>query len=93
MLSNAMNSNTGKIVISVILGLGLAALFRKACEGNNCYVVNSPPKNTVEGKVFQQGGKCFTYNTESSTCDANDSNNANDANNANDSNNANEKTY
>jgi len=36
---NMTKDKYGKIIISVIWGLGLAALFRRVCEGRNCIVI------------------------------------------------------
>ena len=38
----ALNSDTGKILISVLLGLGLASLFREACKGDKCINFEGP---------------------------------------------------
>ena len=32
-------TDSGKIIISIILGLGLASMFRKICNENNCLVI------------------------------------------------------
>ena len=37
-LKQILNSARGKYVLSVLLGLGLATLFRKACISRNCLV-------------------------------------------------------
>ena len=31
-----VQSDTGKAIISILLGLGLAALFKKTCKGRKC---------------------------------------------------------
>ena len=38
-IGRLFTSNTGRILVSIIWGLGLAALFKKACEGRNCQVI------------------------------------------------------
>ena len=42
MIGKILKSKHGKIIISIIWGLGLAALFRKVCEGRNCIVIKGP---------------------------------------------------
>ena len=37
-----------KYAISLILGLGLASLFRKACNSRNCLVFKAPPMEKVK---------------------------------------------
>ncbi len=62
----------GRFFISVLLGLGLASLFRKVCNDRNCIVFKGPSVDTIEGKVFKHGDKCFTYKAESSETCANE---------------------
>ncbi len=35
-LSKFFHTTTGKYLMSIILGLGLASLFRKVCKDKNC---------------------------------------------------------
>jgi len=37
-LSKLVHSQTGKYVMSVLLGLGLATLFRTVCKDKNCII-------------------------------------------------------
>ena len=37
-----LNSKMGKVALSIILGFGLATLFRKVCTDKNCIVFNGP---------------------------------------------------
>ena len=41
-LISKMKTSSGKIVISIILGIGLAALFRTACQDEECYHYVAP---------------------------------------------------
>jgi hypothetical protein len=59
----------GKIVISILLGLGLATMFRKVCTGNNCIIFNGPVISDIEGKTYKYGEKCFKYTSSSTVCD------------------------
>ena len=36
-MKNILYTDRGRFILSIILGLGLATLFRKFCEGRNCY--------------------------------------------------------
>lgn len=63
-----LNTKEGSIIISVILGLGLASLFKKACKDNNCVIIKSPPKNKIIGKIFKEDNKCYKYNPVSTKC-------------------------
>lgn len=69
MINNFVKSQEGSIVISIILGLGLASLFRKVCNENNCVIIKSPAYKDIENKVFKQDEKCYTYKPERTKCE------------------------
>ena len=35
-IKRLLNTHLGRIIISILLGLGLASLFRKVCTDKNC---------------------------------------------------------
>jgi hypothetical protein len=78
MLFNNINrlftTDTGKKLMSVILGLGLATLFRESCKSQNCSIYKSPPLEDVTTKIYKHNGKCYKFKEESTTCDANKKN-------------------
>jgi hypothetical protein len=51
----------GSIVISVILGLGLAAIFRRVCTGDSCVVVKAPSSKDIDENVFKIDSSCYKY--------------------------------
>ena len=67
-LKRIVNSGRGKIVISILLGLGLATLFRKACASRNCLVFKAPTLKDIKNKIFGHNNKCYTFTEQSSTC-------------------------
>ena len=70
MLKNLLKSELGRIIISCILGLGLASLFKKVCVDGNCLIIKSPPEDKIRGKIFKDEGKCFKYHKHSISCPA-----------------------
>ena len=64
-------SDFGRIVISILLGLGLATIFRKVCKDRKCLVFKSPKIDDVKGQVFKFDGKCYKYREEATKCDPN----------------------
>lgn len=74
-LKQIINSTRGKYVFSILLGLGLATLFRKACNNRNCLVFKAPSIKDIKGKVFGHNDKCYEYKEESATCPKDDKNN------------------
>lgn len=67
-LERLVNSQTGKIVISVVLGLGLASLFHTVCNDDKCLSFNGPVISDVEDKIFKYGNKCYKYTVNADTC-------------------------
>jgi hypothetical protein len=65
-----LNSPFGKIIISVLLGLGLATLFRKACTNGSCLQFNGPVISEVDGKTYQFGEHCYKYQLRPTQCDS-----------------------
>ena len=70
-LKRLITSTFGKIILSILLGLGLASLFRKVCNDKNCIVFNGPIISDIDGKTYKHGDKCYKYTTKSTTCDKN----------------------
>ena len=72
MMSQMMNDPTFAAIISVILGLGLASLFRQACRGNQCIVVRGPSIREISKNTYKIDDRCYTYKPEATTCDIRD---------------------
>jgi hypothetical protein len=70
-LKNVLRSHNGRAIFSVIWGLGLASLFKKACKGRNCIVYRAPAPEKVRDKVFRFDNKCYTYTPRTVACTAN----------------------
>ena len=62
------SDNIGKTIISVILGLGLATLFRKVCTDRSCIVIKGPSVKEIENKVFSLDTKCYKYKSKATSC-------------------------
>jgi hypothetical protein len=67
-----IDSSFGSVIVSGVLGLGLAALFQKACKDNNCVIIKGPPYKDIKDKIYIHDGKCIVYKPESSSCEAKD---------------------
>ena len=67
-LIESMKSPNGKIIVSVILALGLASLLRMSFKNANMIIINGPPIEQTEGKIFSFDNKCYSYKTVSTSC-------------------------
>lgn len=70
-IKNLLNSETGHIIISVILGIGLATLFRKVCKDKNCIEFNGPVISEIDGSIYQFADTCYKYDLKTTKCDIN----------------------
>jgi len=73
-LEKFINSKTGKVLVSIILGLGLASLFRMSCKGKNCVIMYAPPISEIKNQVYNYEdtpNNCFKYEVTPIKCDKN----------------------
>ena len=63
-----LSNRTGQIIVSIILGLGLASLFRKVCNGRNCIVIRGPKPSEMNNNIYQIDNECYKYKTILSQC-------------------------
>ena len=68
-LKRLIYSDVGRIVISIILGLGLATLFRRVCKERDCLVFHAPEVNKIKNQVFRFKNKCYKFEEEIEKCD------------------------
>jgi len=68
-LSKFLETQTGRIVMSVILGFGLASIFKVSCKNKNCIVYRAPDINSINGNTYSFNDKCYNYNIKEVKCD------------------------
>jgi hypothetical protein len=68
-LSKFIHTETGKRIMSILLGLGLASLFRIVCKDKNCLLFHAPPLDEIKEKIYKSHGKCVKYNAVATKCD------------------------
>ena len=64
-----IHSKTGKIIMSILLGFGLATLFRTVCKDKDCIVFHAPPLEEINEKIYKFDNKCFQYKPVPTKCD------------------------
>ena len=67
-LQTAIHTPLGKVVVSILLGLGLASIFRRVCEDRQCLVFRPPDAKQVEESVYKHDGQCYKYKATGTTC-------------------------
>ena len=73
-LSRLFNSREGKYIFSIILGLGLASLFRRACASRNCLVFKAPSLKSIKEQIFGFNEKCYKFAETSVSCQTDNNN-------------------
>lgn len=68
-LKRLLNTQLGVAIISILLGLGLATFFYKACNGKQCLDFNGPLISEIDGKTYKFGEECYKYTFHSAACD------------------------
>ena len=69
-LSKFVHTETGKYLMSILLGIGLATLFRQICEGKNCIIYNAPPIKEIDNQIYKFDDKCYKITKNVVKCDS-----------------------
>jgi hypothetical protein len=64
-----LQSKEGQVIISIVLGLGLATMFRKACTGKSCIVIKGPKIEEAQGFQYRINDECYKYTSYVVDCD------------------------
>ncbi len=67
-MNRLMKTHIGKTIISIILGLGISALFRKVCNDRECIVIKGPPYEEVIKNIYSFDGNCYKYKVKATSC-------------------------
>lgn len=64
-----LHTDLGRIFISILMGMGLATLFRKVCTDKKCLTFSGPIIADFDNKIYQYDGKCYKYKPVAAKCD------------------------
>ena len=67
-LQKFINTESGKYIMSFILGFGLASLFRVACKGSECRCEIAPPLQDIDGHIYKFDNKCYKMEKAAVKC-------------------------
>ena len=65
---NRLKSPSGKILISIIWGIGIACLFFKTCKGRSCITIKAPKQEVVSGMIHHHNHSCFEFKKKEAEC-------------------------
>jgi hypothetical protein len=63
-----IKTSGGKILFSIILGLGLASIFYKTATYKNNIKFDAPIISNMDGNIFKYGEKCYVHNSNITKC-------------------------
>ena len=63
--------NSIKIILSIILGFGLAFIFRLVCLKRNCIIYKEPNPNEIAKKIYMKNNKCYKLKPINTKCSNN----------------------
>ena len=69
-LDKFVHTQTGRIIMSVLLGIGLATFFRTVCQGKRCRTYAAPPLEELDDQTYRFDGKCYKMEKSAVKCDA-----------------------
>lgn len=55
-------------MISIILGFGLASLFRQVCTSNKCKIIKGPNLTEIQKHTYKIDDTCYKYKPVSTLC-------------------------
>ncbi len=55
-------------IMSLLIGFGIAAIFRPLCKGPECVIMRGPPVGDIRGSVYQFGSKCVEFDAKPVEC-------------------------
>jgi hypothetical protein len=67
-LEDTMKSSSGCVVISVVLGLGLATMFQRVCGDGGCVVLQGPSRDEAEKYIWKSDSRCYKYSAVPAPC-------------------------
>tara|TARA_Y100000389_G_scaffold203265_1_gene251142 strand:- start:21357 stop:21590 length:234 start_codon:yes stop_codon:yes gene_type:complete len=64
-----LDTKNGIMIFSILLGLGVAGLFKMSCDSRSCVVYKAPDFSEI--KIVNVNGKCYEVTEDFIECDKN----------------------
>ena len=65
-----MHDYNAKYIISILIGLGIATIFRKSCKNNDCYVFKGPFTSEIKDHIYSYNNKCYKFIPKNIKCNS-----------------------
>ena len=63
-----IKTDAGRVLMSIVLGVGLATLFKVSCKGRNCLLMKAPALDQLNDKIYKIEDKCYKFKSTSTKC-------------------------
>ena len=63
-----LHTKFGQTLISIVLGLGLASIFRKTCDATGCFNFISPPADEIAEATYLHDDTCYKFTPKTVKC-------------------------
>ena len=70
-VSDILKSEASRVIISLLLGIGAASLFRKGCHELSCLSFRAPDSKDISEKTYVYGESCLGYKPRAVPCEDN----------------------
>lgn len=67
-LKKILNSKNSSIILSIILGLGLASIFKMSCDSRSCLIYKAA--DLGDKNIIKYNEKCYEAKEKIETCDS-----------------------
>jgi hypothetical protein len=67
-LERFVQTETGRFLMSIVLGVGLASLFKASCKGRNCIIMQAPKLEELKDKIYKVDDKCYKFKPTQIKC-------------------------
>lgn len=67
-MNKIQDSSGARTFISIVIGLGIASLFRLTCRGEGCIIVQGPPLDQTKMNVYKIDDQCYKYKAVPTMC-------------------------
>ena len=67
-INRVLYGTYSKYVFSIILGFGLATLFKKVCNDKNCLRFVGPNMKEINNKYYKFNDSCYKFKPKAVSC-------------------------
>ena len=68
-LKSILHRKETSIMLSIILAIGLASLFRKACKSKDCIVYKAKSFSDMRKELYKNNDECYQVKMNMKECD------------------------